>query len=123
MFDNITEEMLASLSAGDLENINYIKSTIEGGGVVPPLVIRRFSDIAFSLALESMETGNEMAIAKPLLDAFSKLLDSSQVSIETKAKMKTVIGDTELDFLYANGKHGIASLRLAPFIKAEKRGR
>ena len=120
MFDNITDEMLSSLSAGNLEKLNYIESMIKKGGVVPPLVIRRFSDLSFSLAIESLETGVEIEIAKPLLDAFNRLLDSSQISIETKTKMKSVISDTRLDFLYANGKHGIASLRLAPFIKAEK---
>ncbi|MBR3177405.1 hypothetical protein IKF27_01195 [Candidatus Saccharibacteria bacterium] len=118
MFNNITEEMLSELNSTDLERFKYIKTTIEKGELTPPLVIRRFSDLAFSFAQKSLREDKVVSIAKPLAEVFNNYLDSSLISIDTKENMKQLIGETKLDFIYASGNHDITSLRLAPYLMA-----
>lgn len=116
MFDNITEEMISELGSIDLERFNFIRESLERKELTPPLVVRRFSDLAFSLAQKSMRFGVGVPIAEPLLKIFEEYLISPFISIETKEKMNLLIGETKLDFIYASGEHNISSLRLAPFL-------
>ena len=118
MFNNITTEMLSELNPLDLERFEYVKTSIEKKELTPSLVTRRFSDLAFSLAKKSMEEDREIKIAKSLAEIFDSYLSSPLISIDTKEKMKQLIGEAKLDFLYASGNHDIASLRLAPYLMA-----
>lgn len=120
MFNTITSEMLAGLSPVDLERYNYIKETIEQGTLTPPLVVSKFSDLAFSLAVESMETGQGIELAKILGDIFKWYLRTSQISIDTRNTMQNLISETRLDFLYASGDRRISSLRLGHLLMARK---
>lgn len=120
MFSAVTDEMLADLGSANLERFNYIKGTIEQGELTPPLVVRKFSDLAFSLAIKSMDTGKGIEFAEILKGIFRKYLESSQISIDTKNKMESLISETELDLIYAGGNHRIASLRLGHLLMARK---
>lgn len=120
MFDDINSEMISNLTPANLARFDYIKKTIERGEITSPLVVRRFSDLAFALAQESMRTDAEIEIAKPLLRAFNQYLNSSLISIDAKQKMNALIGETKLDLLYASGNHDISSLRLAPYLIAQR---
>ena len=120
MFDNITEEMISELGSIDLERFNFIRESLERKELTPPLVVRRFSDLAFSLAQKSMRLGVGVPIAEPLLKIFEEYLISPFISIETKEKMNLLIGETKLDFIYASGEHNISSLRLASYLMARE---
>ena len=115
MFNQITEEMISNLDAVNRERFESIRCTLEQDGLVPPIVLRRFSDLAFSLAKKSMKTGESFPIANPLLEIFNEFSASSRLSLDTKAKMRQLISETKLDLSYASGNHDFSSLRLHPY--------
>lgn len=116
MFNNITEEMILSLNPLELRWYSYIKQSINKNVVTSPLVVKRFSDLSFSLARKSMKTNSEIKVAEQLLEIFNHYLNSSLISIDTKNEMAALIGETKLDFYYASGNHDISSLRLSRFL-------
>ena len=108
--------MTRELDSVNLKRLNYIKASLEQGELTPPLVLQRFSDLAFSLALKSVKTGVKFEIAVPLQKTLNGYLHLPLISIDTKSKMQALIGETKLDLLYASGNHNISSLRLAPYL-------
>ena len=121
MFDQITEQMVESLDSENQKKLEFIKNALEKNQVTSPIIVRYFSDIAFFLANESLTSGEVMALAKPLKEIFRRYIESGIVSIDTKNRLKLLIGDTMLDFSYAAGDLGAASSRLAPYLAAKKR--
>ena len=120
MLNEITKEMISGLDTVNRERFDYIKNSIEQDGLVSPIVLCHFSDIAFSLSKKSIKDNVAFPIATPLNEAFTALIKSSRVSIDTKKKMNRLIGDTQLDFLFASGQHDISSLRLAPYLMSKQ---
>lgn len=117
MINEITPEMLGVLDETEKEKLGYIIDSINKNQVTSPLVVKYFSDIAFSLAIQSHRKGAGIPLAEILKQIFNDYTNSSLISIETKAKNKELIADTKMDLYYATGNHRISSLRLAPYIR------
>ena len=118
MFSLVTEEMIMNLDSNNRRKLDFIMTQVENDGPTSPLVLYCFSGIAFSLAKDSIKTNTVKPITAPLLDVFTKFVNSDQISPEEKKKMKLLIGETELDFSFASGNRKISSLRLAPYLMA-----
>lgn len=116
MFDNITKEMVASLSSASLKRFNYIKDSLEKGTITSPLILQRFSDLAFSLARRRLRDDVNLEIVKPLTEIFNKYLQSIENSLTIDLKMKSLIDETKLDFWYAGGNRNFSSRRLASYL-------
>ena len=115
MFNEISNQMIESLDSVDQKRFNYIKESIEQSSPVSPLLIRYFSDLAFSLAKQSLRNGKSIEIAEPLENIFENYINST-TGTEPNARINYLISETKLDFLYACGNHEISSLRLSPYI-------
>ena len=116
MFDKITEDMLVELSEDERKKLRYIEEVTGLGKLVPPLALRWFTDVAFSLAQKSVRAGTSFRVAAVLGEIFDDWVDSSLISLDTKKGMVSLIADAKLDFVYASGNHDIASMRLRPYL-------
>lgn len=116
MFDSIAPEMINDFTKGEVDIYNYLTNNIEPGKLIPPLVLRRFSQLAFLLALRSLRTDVVIPAAVPLKKVFKDIIDSKYVSIETKDRLRIDISDALLDFSYASGNHKMTSFRMMPFV-------
>ena len=118
MFNEISNQMIESLDSVDQKRFNYIKESIEQSSPVSPSLIRHFSDLAFSLAKQSLRNGKSIEITEPLESIFENCINST-TGTESNARINYLISETKLDFLYASGNHEISSLRLAPYLMAQ----
>lgn len=120
MFDKLTLAEMAELTSSEQKKIEYVKSASDNGIVVPILAVRWFCDVAFSLALRSCQTGDNVAVAKVLGEIFNEFIGSDLVSLDAREKLRTSISDARIDFAYATGNHNVASARLAPYLMRSK---
>ena len=119
MFDSITPEMIDGFTEGERKLYDYLIRNIVSENLISPLIIRRFSQLAFLLALRSMRLNVTIPAAELLRRIFNELIHSKFISIEDKKRLRITISDALLDFNYASGNHKMISLRLMPFMTSK----
>lgn len=119
MFDSITPEMIDGFTEGERKLYDYLIKNTVSEKLISPLIIRRFSQLAFLLALRSMRLNVTIPAAELLRRIFNELIHSKFISIEDKKRLRITISDALLDFNYASGNHKMISLRLMPFMTSK----
>ena len=112
---NILEEVI------EIERERYKKQglAIENKITNAVMLVFEYSSIAFALANRSLTENKTFEIAKPLKEILSQLVIVS-LSDEERKKYKSVISETELDFVFAAGNHNVSSFRMAPILRNSK---
>lgn len=101
-----------------IDNFGKYEGSIEDNAAS---LIGEYSSISFYLARQSLFENKAYIVAELLGPQVSRLYDSDSVTPEEKNALRSMISETELDFIYATGSHAVASLRMAPTIKAYKK--
>lgn len=85
--------------------------------ITPAVLVRRYSALSFWLAQEHCLNNKTFKIASELNDFFLDAID--YLTPDERQQLRTIISETQLDFLYASGSDRIASIRMAPHIRAK----
>ena len=123
MLENITEEMFSVLLEPETKKLHQIEELTKENELIPATAFQMLSNIAFELAMRSLETDENFEIAGILEENANRLFNSNRVSIYNKDRLKREMSETLLDFGYAVGNKNIASIRIAPYIRAKRAAR
>ncbi len=88
--------------------------------LIPATVFQMLFNIAFELAMRSLETDENFEIAGILEENANRLFNSNRVSIYNKDRLKREMSETLLDLGYAARNKNIASIRMATYIRAKR---
>ena len=83
----------------------------------PIMLVREYSQIAFSLAQKSHLSKEKYAVAPLLKYIVSQLFSSELIGEKEKKEFRVLSSETELDFEYASGNYAISSIRMAHIIR------
>lgn len=120
MLEKIPDNMLYELSEPEIEMLRQADELIRTNEIIPSAAFLMLSKIAFGMAMQSLEAGKNFEAAKILGKETGNLFRSDRVSLYDKDRLRREISETLLDFSYAGGRRGVASLRMAPYIRAKK---
>lgn len=120
MLEDITEEMFSVLLEPETKKIHQIEELTKENELIPATAFQMLSNIAFELAMRSLETDESFEIAGILRKNANRLFNSNRVSIYNKDRLKREMSETLLDLGYAAGNKNIASIRMAPYIRAKR---
>lgn len=107
----------------EARKLHRIEDLIKENELIPVAAFRMLSDISFELAMRSLETDENFEVAGILRENADKLFNSNRVSLCDKDRLKREMSETLLDFGYAAGNKNIASIRIAPYIRAKRAAR
>ena len=120
MFDNATEDMIKKLLNPEIKRLHQIEKLIKENELIPAEVFQTLSNIAFEMAMRSLETDENFEIAGILEKNANRLFNSNRVSLYDKDRLKREMSETLLDLGYAAGNKNIASIRMAPYIRSKR---
>lgn len=120
MLEDITEEMFSVLLEPETKKLHQIEELIKENELIPATAFQMLSNIAFELAMRSLETDENFEIAGILEENANRLFNSNRVSIYNKDRLKREMSETLLDLGYAAGNKNIASIRMAPYIRSKR---
>ena len=114
--------MFGALLEPEVKKLRQIEDLTKNDGLIPAAAFQMLSDVAFGLAMRSLETDENFEIAGILEENANRLFNSNRVSIYNKDRLKREMSDTLLDLGYAAGNKNIASIRMAPYIRSKRDG-
>ena len=120
MLEDITEEMFSVLLEPETKKLHQIEELTKENELIPATAFQMLSNIAFELAMRSLETDENFEIAGILEENANRLFNSNHVSIYNKDRLKREMSETLLDLGYAAGNKKIASIRMAPYIRSKR---
>lgn len=83
-------------------------------------LLSEYSKISFSLAQKSLFENKSYGVAQLLKQLLNGLLASGSISQADQRNCKMLVSETELDYVFASGNHGVSSLRMAQIIRDYK---